>query len=445
MTEPQEIQLWQTVAPAEFSPIADDRPQAQAILISSRQGAGFPVASGQISHAIQARATQVLLDYSQSGCAIRYQIDGAWEQLPPIDRETGDAMLYALKQLCQLNPADRRSAQAGKCGMKIGKDKFDLVLQTQGVATGERVLASIQTLKIPFERMSDLGMRDKMFESFKESLDADGNVILITAPKSEGLTTTWTVSLNAADRFVRDFQSFEDESHNEQEIINVSQNHFGGDSEQTELSILKKMILKEPDVFSFPELPEPESLSIVLDQVQKAEKQLYTRMVANSAMEALVQFIARYPDSKKAIAETVGMVTCQKLIRRLCDNCKIAFAPQPQLLAQLGIPQGRVAQLYQPFIPPPIEQQVDEEGRPAPITPCPTCVGRGYYGRIAVFEMLKPGEKLRQALQSTQDVGKLMAIAKSEGFRNFQSEAVMTVARGLTGLDELKRAFAKRS
>ena len=81
-------------------------------------------------------------------------------------------MLYALKQLCLMNPADRRSAQTGACGLKVGRDKFKLTVQSQGVATGERVLGKIENEKIPFERMSDLGMRDKMIESFKEQLDA---------------------------------------------------------------------------------------------------------------------------------------------------------------------------------------------------------------------------------------------------------------------------------
>ena len=165
-----------------------------------------------MAHAIQSRATHVLLDFSQNACAIRYQIDGNWEQLPPIDRESGDAMLYALKQLCLLNPADRRSAQTGGCGLKIGKDKFNLTIQSQGVATGERVLGKIETEKIPFERLSDLGMRDKMIEMLKEQLNTEGNIVLITAPKGEGLTTTWVTALNAADRFVRDFQSFEDQA-----------------------------------------------------------------------------------------------------------------------------------------------------------------------------------------------------------------------------------------
>ncbi|TWT54180.1 putative type II secretion system protein E [Rubripirellula amarantea] len=443
MAEQEEIQLWQTVTPVEFEPKLP-RTEAQALLISARQGAGYAIAAGQTAHAVKSRATHMLLDFSQTGCAIRYQIDGAWEQLPPMDRETGDAMLYALKQICQMNPADRRSAQSGKCGIKFVKDKFDLILQSQGVPTGERVLVRIDALKIPFERMSDLGMRDKMFEKLKERLDSESNIILITCPKGEGLTTTWTVALNAADRLVRDFQSFEDQGSPEPEIINISANFYGGDTGHTELSMLKKMILKEPDVLMFPELPEAETLELAIEQVEKIEKQIYTRMVAPGAIEGLVAFAAKYPGLRNRIADRIGAVLGQKLIRRLCDNCKVGFEPPPQLLQQLGIPAGRVGVLYQPFIPPPIEQQVDEQGRPAPITPCPVCNGRGYYGRIAIFELLVPGEKFKAALKKTQDVAQLTAIAKSEGHRGLQSEAVMTVARGLTGLDEVKRAFAKR-
>jgi type II secretory ATPase GspE/PulE/Tfp pilus assembly ATPase PilB-like protein len=100
--------------------------------------------------------------------------------------------------------------------------------------------------------------------------------------------------------------------------------------------------------------------------------------------------------------------------------------------------------LYQPFIPPPPEEQVDENGNPAPITPCHVCNGRGYHGRIAIFELLEPGDKLREAALKTKDLGKLAAIAKSEGHRALQAEAILTVARGLTSLDELKRVFAKK-
>lgn len=444
MAEKEEPQLWQTAAPVEFIPHVDERTEAQALLISTRQGAGFAVAAGQLGHALQSRATHLLMDYSQTACAMRYQIDGEWEQLPPLDREVGDAMLYALKQLSLLNPADRRSAQTGKCTLKLAKTKYTLVIQAQGVASGERVLIKMEPVDVPFERLSDLGMRDKMIESLKDQLNSEGTVVLVTAPKAAGLTTTWAVTLAAADRFIRDFQAFEDQEQPEPETINISSNYFGGDTGLTESELLRKAILKEPDVIVFPELPQPDSMQLALEQVEKHEKQVYTRMISDSAIGGLVQLLPKYRDSAGQLAKRVSAVLCQKLVRRLCDNCKVGFEPQPQLLKQLGIPAGRVAMLYQPFVPPPIEQQVDENGRPAPIVPCHVCGGRGYVGRIAIFELLSPGAQLRAALMKTQDLAKLNQIAKAEGHRGLQSEAVLTVARGLTSLEELKRAFAPK-
>ncbi len=444
MAETPAPQLWQTVAPVEFTPKLDDNTQAQALLIRARQGAGYEVAAGQVSHALHSRATQVLLDFTASGSAIRYQIDGQWEQLPPLDRETGDAMLIALKQLCSLNPADRRSAQAGSVKVKLQKTKLELFLRSQGVPTGERVLLRMESSDVPFDSLSEIGMRDKMVAAFRGSLNDDSNIVLITAPKTEGLTTTWNVSINAADRLVRDFQSFEDEARLEPEIININPNLYGGSTGLTQSETVRKAILKEPDVFLFPELVEPGTFEMAMKQVTGNEKKIITRLVAGGAVEGLARLIAKYPAQRQTISKSISCVTGQRLVRRLCDNCKLGFQPPPQLLQQLGIPQGRVALLYQPFVPPPIEEQVDENGRPAPITPCHSCQGRGYLGRIGIFELLTPGPKLRDALTKTQDVGQLTAIAKSEGFHNVQTEAVLTVARGLTSLDELKRAFARK-
>ncbi|MCA9138068.1 MAG: Flp pilus assembly complex ATPase component TadA [Planctomycetales bacterium] len=443
--QPPPPQLWQTVAPVEFGPKLTDKTQSQALLISARQGAGFEVAAGQVSHAIQSRATQILLDFTAAGCAMRYFIDGQWEQLPPLDRETGDAMLFALKQVSLVNPADRRSAQVGSVAVKLKKEKYDLTLQSQGVPTGERVLVRLVAGQIPFDTLGDIGMRDKMAATFKQFLNDEADIVLITAPKGEGLTTTWNVSISAADRLVRDFQSFEDEARPEPEIININPNYYGGNTGITPFESVRKAILKEPDVYLFPEHVDAETFEMALKQIDKAEKKVITRVVAGGAVEGLMRLVAQYPEQRDAIAKRIACVTGQRLVRRLCDNCKIGFQPPPQLLQQLGIPQGRVALLYQPFIPPPIEQQVDENGRPAPITPCYNCQGRGYLGRIGIFELLTPGEQLRDALTKTQDLGRLMGIAKSEGFHGIQTEAVLTVARGLTSLDELKRAFARQA
>ncbi|MEX0824699.1 MAG: ATPase, T2SS/T4P/T4SS family [Pirellulaceae bacterium] len=440
----EELQLWQTVPPVEFNVAIGDKNEQQALEIQARQAPGYPVAAGQISHALTSRATHVLLDFAQQAVAMRYQIDGMWEPLPPLPRDAGDAMLFVLKQLCGMDPADRRGPQSGSCLTKFKKEKYKIALQSQGVKTGERVMVRLEPVNVQFSRLADLGMRDKMQETYKNILNASGGIVLISAPKGAGLTTTWQVSLEASDRFLRDFQAVEHADRPEPETININPNFFGGSTGKSAPELLRSMILKEPDLFVLPEKMDDESMKMVMGQVKKNDKHVYTRIVADDAVEAAVQFVARHRALAKELAETLMVVTGQRLARRLCDNCKQGFEPSPQLLQRLGIPPGRVGVLYQPFVPPPIEEQVDEKGRPAPITPCHVCGGRSYLGRVGIFELLQPGPNFRAALLKTQDVNKLREIAKAEGHRGLQSEGILTVARGLTGLDELKRVFAAK-
>jgi type II secretory ATPase GspE/PulE/Tfp pilus assembly ATPase PilB-like protein len=441
MAAAEEIQIWQTAPPAMLLPKISDKTQQQSVLITARQNPGYVVAAGQVGHAIVSRASQLLLDFSQSACAMRYQIDGQWEQLPPLPRDAADAMLIAFKQVCQLNPADRRSAQAGKCDVKIQRDKYVLSMQSQGIPTGERVLIKIETEKIPFSTLADLGMKDSMVEQFREALNAEGSTVVISSPKATGLSTTWNVSINAADRLIRDFQSVEPENEPEPDIININPNFYGGSTGLAPSELMRKIILKEPDVFLFPTIPDDTSFLMGLEQASKNEKQCIVRYSATTAVDATAKIAAQFPKSAKLFASTLKAVLNQRIVRRLCEQCKVGYQPPPALLQRLGIPVGRVSQLFQPFIPPPIEQQVDANGKPAPIIPCATCQGRGYFGRIAIFELLAPGDQFRAALLKTQDVGQLTKIAKEEGHRSLQAEAVLTVARGLTGLDELKRVF----
>ncbi len=438
----EEIQIWQTAPPAMLLPKISDKSQQQSLLILARQNPGYNVAAGQTGHALISRASHMLLDFSQAACAIRYQIDGQWEQLPPLPRDVGDAMLIAFKQVCQLNPADRRSAQTGKCDVKIQRDKYVLTVQSQGIPTGERVLIRIETEKIPFARLEDLGMRDAMIEQFRAALNSEGSTVIVSCPKATGLTTTWNVSINAADRFVRDFQAVEPETEKEPDIININSNFYGGSTGLTAAELMRKIILKEPDVFLFPTIPDDDAFLMALDQTAKVQKQVIARFSSNTAVEAAAKIVAQYPKSAKQFTATLKAIINQRLVRRLCEKCKVSFTPPPALLQRLGIPAGRVSQLYQPFVPPPIEQQVDANGKPAPIIPCAACQGRSYFGRIAIFELLQPGDTLKAALLKTQDIAALSKIAREEGHRSLQAEAVLTVARGLTSLEELKRIFA---
>ncbi len=121
---------------------------------------------------------------------------------------------------------------------------------------------------------------------------------------------------------------------------------------------------------------------LLIKEMVKENRHVITRIVANDAIDAVISLIKTYPKQAKDLVPLVRAVLNQRLVRRLCDKCKQAFQPQPQLLQKLGIPPGRVTKLYQPYVPPPPEHRVDAKGNPIEIEICKQCQGRGYFGRM---------------------------------------------------------------
>ncbi len=426
--------------PLEFKPLVPDKQQQQGLLVACRQIEQHTAAIMVLAQALNNRADQIMLDYAQQGVAVRFRVNGLWEAMPAMDRPTGDGMLVVLKRLCLLNPADRRSKQAGKLPFSLNGD-WILDFMSAGTPTGERVMMRIDPKKPILKTLSDLGMRDKMQEQLKGILNAEKGLAIVSGPPGQGLPTTWRVALEAADKFVRDFHSFEDKHTADPEMINITQHLFDSQAGETPMTLLPSLLLKQPDVLVFPDFVNEETVQTVCEEVLEENRHAIVKVVAPTAVEALIKLAVTYKNQAKQLIKIANGVCNQRLMRRLCDKCKQGFQPPPQLLQKLGIPPGRVPVLYQPFVPPPPEQRVDAKGNQIEIEICTQCEGRGYFGRIGVFEFLTVSDPIRQAVLSNPSPTHVAAVAKQQGHRNLQEEAVLIVALGLTSLQELQRVF----
>ena len=427
------------IAPAVDFTAAGDTPEAkQANVITARQSPAYYLVAELIADAIIKRVESVMLDYTREGVAVRFQIDGVWHQLPPRDRESGDAMLAVLKRIANLNINERRARQSGEFKVEFKKIKCTCTLSTQGVKTGERVLLAIARKGEDLEKLEALGMRPGMQEKLNQYLEKPAGLILLSAPTGGGLRTTWTATLNSADRFMRDFISIEDENNLCPEVINVGARTYNATAGESPEALLPKIMLKQPDVLVVPDLVNAEFLEMLCDLVTQDEKLVIARIRAKSAAEALVRTLKMKASAKK-FAKAISMVVNQRLVRRLCEPCRQAYKPPPNLLQRLGIPPGRIQNLYREFQPPPPEQLVDEKGKPIPPPFCGACQALGYKGRLAVFEMLEVDDHLRQALVKNPQVDVLQKLARKSGFRTLQEEGVLQVASGVTSLAELQR------
>ena len=144
------------------------------------------------------------------------------------------------------------------------------------------------------------------------------------------------------------------------------------------------------------------------------------------------------PDLKR-LAEQLQNVIAMRIVRKLCDECKIAYTPHPKLLQQLGIPQGRIRQFYKAFEYEP--GMVDENEQE--IDPCRDCSGIGYQGRTGIFEVLTLNDELRQVLAKNPRMESLSAIARKHRHISMRDMGVLAVASGTTSLEEVQRVLKK--
>jgi type II secretory ATPase GspE/PulE/Tfp pilus assembly ATPase PilB-like protein len=436
--QPPEIEL----PPITFLADGENEDEKQANLDAVLPSPGYPSMALLIADSITKRADLIVLDYSPQMVKLRLQIDGLWHELPQQDRGSGDYMLASLKKISNLNYLERRVRQEGEFAAEFlnAKTKFNLV--SQGVPTGERVVIHVNRKRPSTDTLADLGMRQKMIDELKEHLGRDSGLILVSTLPGDGLTTFYRGVLDAFDRFMRDYYSIEEVNRVEDEVINVNPITFDESAGQTSRSAVVELLLKEPDVLVFPEIPDGETFDYYCDLANEHEKLVLARIPAKNSVEAILRVMALKPTLSK-FAQALLCVTYQRTIRRLCEKCRQPFSPPPQLLQQMGLPPGRVQSLYNHTQPPPPEQAVDQNGKPIEIQICPKCSGLGFMERTGLFELLNVSESFRKALSKTTDLASLTNLAKSEGYLSLREEGVVLVAKGTTSVQELQRVLQK--
>ena len=408
----------------------------QANLISARQvPAGFVASKELIDQAVKMRAEQIMLEYSASTVGVKYQIDGVWHNHAAMEREKADPMLAVLKTLSNLKAADRVSRQSGNFMAEIGGKKLGCSLHSQGTPAGEAAIVSFEQKKLAFSNFDQLGMRGKMQEQVKELLGSKSGFILVSSMPAGGMTTTFDVLMATTDRFMRNFAGIEDEAKHERDIENILMTRYDSRKGETPMDILPKLIRTYPDVFVIRELVSGETVDILSGQVLDEQRLVYSSIRAKDATEALLRVLMLKADPQK-FSQAVAAVLNVRLVRKLCEKCKEAYAPPPEVLKQLGLPVDKVQALYRPPVPPPPESEAAKQYKPYE-----ECLAIGYLGRTAIFELAIVDDGMRRVLAQQPKVELLREASRKAGNRNLQEEGVLLVARGVTSVQELVRVL----
>jgi len=427
-------------AEVSFSPAGDDKNAQQANLIRARNCNAYTELKDMIVETQFKRAEQVLMDFTRDSVNSRLLADGVWHALEPMDRETGDSILEALKNLGGLNPQDRRSKQSGSFGFKTELGKSEIKITTQGVPTGERAHLAYKGASKKVMNFSELGMFPKMVEQIKTSLNGIG-LTIISAPPGGGLSTSWQGALATTDRLTRDCLALIKEDETDTHVENIVIKYAEPDKKIVET--LRAHLLTQPDMVVMPTVDDAETMDMLTLHGTKHERAILTRIPAKSAAEALLRVYAKAGDRAQFL-EAIKNVTCQRLVRRLCTSCRVEVRVQPNIIQKLGGNPKKQGTIFNQWQLPPPEQRVDERGREIEFPPCQTCGGIGYIGRIAVFEMITVSDQLKSVIKSKPKPDAIEAAAVKLGKSTIASETYKLVLLGVTSLAEAQRVLKQK-
>ncbi len=227
--------------------------------------------------------------------------------------------------------------------------------------------------------------------------------------------------------------SVEDLARPTEPIENVVLAEYDSSKGETPMKVLPDVFFKEPHALVIRDMLDPETMKRCCQEIDHP-RLFITMHRAKDAVETIQRFMALKNFPVKEFLSKVSAVCCQRLIRRLCPDCKEPYQPSPQLLAQLRLPPNQIQQLYRTRTPLP---EPEERKRGV----CETCSGIGYHGRIALFEIVTISDAVRQMFLSGANANQIRQQLNKEGQAPFMTEGVRFLVQGGTTVEELSRVM----
>lgn len=380
---------------------------------------GFLAAKELIYDAILRRSTDVHLEPKTEELSARYRIDGVMYPTEPFDRTVGDAIINIFKVLSAMDITEKRKPQDGSFRAELEGRLIDFRVATQGTRDGEKMSLRILDQSNSVSRLGELGMRKQLQDKIKEVIKQPHGMFLSCGPTGAGKSTTLYAALNELDSFQQNIITVEDPV--EYKMKNVTQIEINTKAGQTFAGSLRSILRQDPDVVMIGEIRDDETARIAC-QAANTGHMVFSTVHANDTISALYRLIDLGVEPF-LLSSALSGILGQRLVRKLCNDCKEGYKPKPDMLKQLGLPPDKVESFYRPPTNP--ESQ------------CPTCAGLGYKGRVGVFELFVISDRIRDMVRENAPMTTIKAEARKNGMLYMKEEGLRLVAKGVTSIDEL--------
>jgi type II secretion system protein E len=370
--------------------------------------------------AIREKASDIHIEPFQKTLKLRYRVDGELIAAESPPKALQLAIASRIKILAGLNIAERRVPQDGRFRVKVMGKEVDLRVSILPTAYGEKIVIRLLDKSALTGSMDQMGLDDATLDKFKKAIDAPHGMILVTGPTGSGKTTTLYSVLQELNNPQYNIVTVEDPI--EYELSGINQVAVRADIGLDFSSALRSILRQDPDIVMVGEIRDNETADIAVKAALTGHQVLST-LHTNDAAGA----ITRLDDmgiEPFLISSSVILTCAQRLIRRICTNCREEFIPEPELLARLDISQTEGAVFYQGH-------------------GCDRCKGRGYLGRTAIIEALPVSEAVRRLVIKRASAAVIKNQAVSEGMKTLRMAGIDKALEGVTTLEEVWRVTAE--
>ncbi len=407
--------------PEDLLALADNLPRTSDLLDSDDDAPIIKLINGILQEAIKTRASDIHIEPYENRLAVRFRIDGALRDMLSLSPRLASTLASRVKVMAQLDIAKKRVPQDGRFSLNLGQRAVDVRVSTLPSQYGERVVMRILEKTSNLMNISDLGMTGGTLSAFQSALTRPNGIILVTGPTGAGKTTTLYAALSGLNDGSRNILSVEDPV--EYALDGIGQTQVNPQIGMSFAAGLRAILRQDPDVVMVGEIRDPETAEIAVQAALTGHLVLST-VHTNSAVGAITR-LRDMGVEPFLLASTVTAIVAQRLVRRLCPDCKEAYKPSARELTELGISTKPTKPFYR-------------------AVGCERCSHIGYSGRLGLYEIVPMDDALRAMIHANGSEAQMSRHAFAERQTMLENGAAL-IRDGLTSAEDVLRVCRAHS
>lgn len=375
--------------------------------------------SAILMEAFSKGASDIHMTPSRSYTTIQYRIDGVLREAHLVPRKSWEHVLARLKIEARLDISEKRKPQDGRIEKRVGRKLISFRVSTLPVAHGENVVLRILDQSKAIVPLGKLGLDERDHATLKIMLAKPVGIILVTGPTGSGKTTTLYSMLNEVNDGKTNIMTLEDPI--EYIMPGIRQTQINEKAGMTFAEGIRTLLRQDPDRILIGEIRDSET-AVMAMRAAITGHQVFATLHANSAIGALPRLVDMGVEENVLAGNVIGVIA-QRLSRRLCEHCKVAYKPDELERELIGVPENEELTVF----------KASEHG-------CEHCDHTGYKGRVAIMEALRFNRTMDEAVLAGRNWKEIEEIGRKEtGFRSMIDSAREKIKEGVISLDEAMR------